>query len=248
MVRAQDGATLQISIQPRLLVASIGSTFMPGVRESIEAAVEAFQKSGGFAWHVTQKNICIISHMGLEATRNFILMRAQEWRMDYVALVEDDVLITDPQTFVKLVRHRVQIISPYFDQSELVPPDSGYRHMLHEPLYQAKQGLLPVLWTVRSCVVFDTQAFRFIGNRPFIDTPIYDTDRYHGLYFKTCNVQWWLDTDMSVKLLRAPNPAWRFKFRLRYPGDKTEEELTIVERKHADLYAQAQAAKVKRGK
>ena len=233
-----------LRLRPRLLVSSIGTDWLPGVREGIDVAVQAFQDAGGEAGVQAIGNLCIIPYMALEAMRNYGIMMARQWRMDYILLIENDVLITDPKTLVKLVTKGCPIISPYFDQTELIPPGVEKAHTLYGPMYKANQGLKQVDWTVRSCVLFDCRVFDRIGERPFIDVSMYDVDRYHGLYFQRCGVDWFMDTDTSVKLLRYPSPAWEFDFsKVRPPKSISWEDLRAESEQKRRWFQEAQEAK-----
>ena len=211
---------LRLAVAPRLLIGCIGDNFQPGVWKSIKAAEEHTRQAGGAVATLVLGNLCIVSHMGLEAMRNMLIMKACDGGFDYLALVEDDCLLTDPSIFVSLVKRKVDIVAPHFDQSRLLPADSGKVFSLADPLYKAGQGLREVQWTVRSCVLFDCDVFAKLGERPFIDTPIYAAEEYHGLWFKRRGVTWWQDTDISATLLRPPIPPWEIEFgKVRFPFD-----------------------------
>lgn len=246
-----EGNHATVPLRPRLLVASIGAQYKPGVSEALDKALEYFRNGGGIATVIKILNMCIISHMGLEAMRNMAVMKAREARFDFVCLFEDDVLLEE-DTLTRLVKtmvkHKLLILSPWIDQSELVPSAQKEVHRLAFPNWSAGQGLKPVDWAVRSMVMFDCHVFDLLGEEPFTDIPIYGIEEYHGLRFQRKGVQWWMDTDLAVKLLQYPSPAYLFDFcHPILPGNVSKEEMeATIERKQRDYdRAQAQVGKEK---
>lgn len=226
----------------RLVIGCVGVHFEEGVEAAIKRAADTWHERSGHDVFVTvQDNLCIVSHMALEAMRNIMVMRARECEATHLALIEDDALLTDPETFLKLVRHGKGIISPFYDQSAFVP-DGDPKHVLNWPNYAPGQGLQPVEWTNRACVLFDCRVFDILGERPFVDVPMYSVESYHGLWFRRMGVEWWMDTDTSIKLLRYPSPPWELNMaKKRTPGDRPWEEM---ERISALFQKTAQRAKL----
>lgn len=241
---ALDKTPTDLTPPPRLLVASVGTGFAPGVREATAAACAEFKARGGHVAAFTQPNLCVMSHMALQATRNFILMRARQWRFDYVALVEDDVLMDDPTMLWRLVSHRLQVVSPWWDQSELVPTGAAFRHTLNWPCWGKGQGVKPLDWAVHSLVVIDTRITDLAGLRPFIDVPMYNVEEYQGLYLQGRGVRWWQDTDVSARLMRMPGMQWEYTFdRARMPADEAPEKMAREAADLRRLYVEAQTEK-----
>ena len=166
--------------------------------------------------------------MALEATRNMAIMKAREARFDFLCLTENDVLIKET-TFTTMVKtmtqHKVKLLSPWYDQSRIVPADSSISYRLAMPNYAKGQGVQPVDWAVRSLVMWDCQAFDLLGETPYVDLFVYGVEEYHGMMFRREGVQWYVDTDEAVQLLRGPTPAWEFDFsQVRMPGNLTPEQ------------------------
>ena len=192
----------------------IGDNFMPNCKESAQTATDAVNKEIGLqAQMMVLKNLTVIPYLGLGAMRNYAIGIACEGKADWLAILDGDVLIEDPLTFVKLIKHTKGFIVPWFDQSGL----EG-NHLIADPMYKADQGVQELKWTVPYCVLYHTSIFNRIGYRPHTETMIYDEDHYNCLYLSLMGIKLWQDTNTKVKLLRGPGLlADTFKFKVLKP-------------------------------
>ena len=186
-------------VHPSVLVANIGNAFLPGVQEAVEAAANVYARTGARCVVAVQPNLCVVSPFGLDSMRNFMVLRACAAGFDYILFLDNDVLLEDPETVVKLVARGHLYIIPWFDQSPI-----GRNEILGNPMYDADQGLMRMEWTVPYCSLINTAAFKLAGRRPFGEQPIYSKDEYDSLWFTQHGVEIWQDTNVKVKLLRPP--------------------------------------------
>lgn len=190
--------------QPSLMVAPIGNAFMPGTRESLEAAAVAYGKAGGQCKVEVQPNLTVIPPLGLGDMRNFAIEKAVINGFDYLMIIDNDVLVDAPDTFIKLVGRSKQYLTPWFDQSPI-----GRNILIQDPMYNTGQGLLKLNWTVPYCNLFQVQMFRQLQwFRPFTGAAVYQEDEFNSLHFRCRGVDIWQDTDTPVKLLRGPRMLW----------------------------------------
>ncbi len=185
---------------PSLMIVAIGNAFLPGVQEGLEQAAIAYGKAGGQCKFTVQPNLTVIPPLGLGAMRNFQVMKAVQEGFDYLAIVDNDVLVDDPETFIKLVGRARQYLTPWFDQSPI-----GRNVLISDPMYSRGQGVLKLAWTVPYLNLFQVSMFRQIGiYRPFTESMIYQEDAFNSRFFQCHGVDIWQDTDTAVKLLRGP--------------------------------------------
>lgn len=193
------------SRHPALFLACIGNTFMDGVREAAEAATVAFANAtGGMGIMWVQPNLTVISPLGLGDMRNFMVERACLGGFDWIALLDNDVVL-ETDTMTRLAAHSRDFVVPFFDQSAL---GAAYKltHPVDEPRLnvQYAQGLRELAWTVPYCNLIRTSVFQKIGYRPFTGSMIYCEDEFNSMHFLCHGVRIWQDTDTVVKLLRPP--------------------------------------------
>ena len=186
-------------VRPSVLVANIGNAFLPGTQEAVEAAANVYAKTGARCVVTVQPNLCVVSPFGLDSMRNFMVLRACAASFDYILFLDNDVLLEDPETLVKLVARGQLYVVPWFDQSPI-----GRTEILGNPMYDADQGMMRMEWTVPYCSLINTAAFKLAGMRPFGEMPIYCKDEADSLWFTQHGVEIWQDTDVHVKLLRGP--------------------------------------------
>ena len=190
--------------RPSLLVACIGTAFMPGVQEAAVKCAEVYSEMMGPCHVAGQPNITVLPPLGLGAMHNFLIMKACESKFDFLLFLHNDVLMGDPGTLVKLVQRGKPMITPFFDQAGIPGVDVNGPHKIAEPMFSKDQGVLQIKWTIPACLLFNTMVFAVAGERPYSSALIYSEDEYDCLWFTRHGITIWQDTDLKVKLLRGP--------------------------------------------
>lgn len=197
-----DGDRAPRTEAPSVLLACIGDAFMPGVKEAAFAAVEAYGAVTHGAYELfLLPNLTVIPPLGLGAMRNFMVRRAHLLGYDYLMLLDNDVVLS-PDTITRLVAHGKPYITPWYDQTPFVGNDKFV--IVNDPMYQAKQGLRVLKWTVPYCNLIRRDLFSVGDFAPFTESMIYHEDCYNSSRFRCRGYDIWQDTDIVVKLLRGP--------------------------------------------
>ena len=191
---------------PSCLVARIGSTPMEGVHEAIMASVRDAKDRGYQAQYMFVKNVCVQPFHGLGAMRNKALMAAIRDGAEYVLLMDDDVQLAQ-DTIARLMNHKLPVVVPFFDQraGEIDPARTAL------PMVAPEQGLVPLIWSVLSCVMFQVSVFKLMGpmgQRFFEDPLITNEEEYYFHHLRNMGIRLWQDTDAPVGLLRKPTHIW----------------------------------------
>ena len=209
-------------VKPRLLIGCVGDRFMPGVKESIMDATEAFKRVGE-AEMVIQPPITVLPYFGLATMRNRICMKAVEDKFDYLLLLDNDVTIgfSVPQL---LMEQSLAIVTPRLLQNYK-------RHVkLSEPEFTERDsGINLIQWQVFSCIMFSRP---FLTNmvEPFLDTLCYNEEETTFQRWRLRHWKAYQATDVGVCLLRPPTNLWEMKrddlLRIQTPGDIEVSKIT----------------------
>mgnify|MGYP001609861739 CR=1 FL=1 len=196
--------------KPSVLIATIGTDFMPGTKEALLEVVEETSRNG---WQValeSVKNLCIEPFHGLGAMRNWAAQQAIEGQYDYLLTIDNDVLLPDKNALLRLLSRGRMVVVPFYDQIYQQEKDGGVPwDRLAEPLLEPDQGLLPITWSAVSCVLYDTVVFRYAGQRLWTDALISNEEAYYFLHLRNLGIRLWQDTDVRVNLLTGPTPVWK---------------------------------------
>ena len=187
---------------PLLVVAAIGAAFMPGTRDSYELAIQTFRaETKRRAILSVLPNLTVLPPFGLGAMRNFAILAAlTEQKAQHVLLVDNDVLFDDPHILAKLMLHRLDYVTPWFDQAPI-----GETHRIAHPMLDKGQGLCELKWSTPYCVLWSASALNHLGPHIYTETAIYNEDEFNCLAFRFGGVKIMQDTDARVTLLRPPS-------------------------------------------
>ena len=192
---------------PRIMVASVGQHFMPGVRESIMEACLYTKAQGYHVESMVVFDLCVgLEANGVSAMREFAAISALRDDMDYLLLVENDVRFDDKEIIIKLMNAGKHIVAPMLNQQEI--NGTEWKRLSH-PLLYPMQGLVPLHWHVFSCLMFDMLVFERLGVRCFVSAPISNYETFFFTWAATQRVRLWQDTSSLVTLLRNPGPVAR---------------------------------------
>ena len=207
------------SNKPRLLLGNVGTRYLPGVKETLAAAVDIARAE----WEidvVEQPNICITPYMGLATMRNRLVMRAIEGEYDRFMLLDNDVELAPSDCLASLLRGPETITIPYLVQ------EFAESEKLMEPVWPSGSGMKPLDWGVFSCILFSSLDLDMIGMTPFTDTFCYCEEETTCQRWRLQGESIWQNTDVSVRLLRPPIHLWKQDLtRKQTPGDMNPEYL-----------------------
>ena len=222
--------------RPWLAIAFTGNDFMPGV---LEAAHEAAQTWAGTAIVWAERNLCYVPHMGLGCMKNFNVMRACEVGVDYLLMLENDILL-HPDTPNRLAQAGKDITAPFYDQTGLA--DAPHRIMSPQFVLEGNAAipiawqteidiqyppservvdkggsLIRLDWAVMACLMFQTTVFGWdkLGEKPFSELPIDRNDEYNCLFWRRRGCEVWLDLNATVQLLRPPSTPTQIRDLMR---------------------------------
>ena len=196
--------------KPSLLVAAIGTDFLPGTKEALLETIEETGKQGWQVAFIAVKNLCITPFQGLGAMRNWAAQEALSGNYDYLLTVDNDVLFNDKSAILQMLRRGQMILVPFYNQSYQIEDAEGLPwDGVAEPLLEPDQGLLPIKWAAVSCVLYNTVVFRYAGQRLWTDAMISNEEAYYFMALKNLGIRLWQDTDVRVDLLRGPTPVWK---------------------------------------
>ena len=186
-------------------IAAIGDMFLPGTREALAVCAGTALRAGYDVGLEIVKNLSIRPNEGVPAMRNMAAMSAMERRADWLFMVDNDFLLDDPMTLVKLLSVGKLAVCPFYDQS---PVHGKAVERISDPMLQPGQGLVPIQWVAINCILFSTVVLRLVGTELFTGPLITNKEEYVFLRLRNAGVQLWQDTDVAVKMLRAPTRVW----------------------------------------
>ena len=209
-VRLIYGGTIQEQT-PSCLIAAIGTDFMPGVQEALQAAIGETANNGWQMTFMAIKNLCIEPFRGLGAMRNWAAQEALAGGYDYLLTVDNDVLFEEKDALLRLLRRGQIVVVPWYDQRPYQKEDSDGIpwDYLTEPLLAPNQGLIPIQWAAVSCVLYNVVVFRYAGQRLWTDALISNEEAYYFKALRNLGIRLWQDTDVHVSLLKGPTPVWK---------------------------------------
>ena len=150
--------------------------------------------------------------------RNRLCMKAAEDGFTHVVLIDNDVIVNNPESFVSMMRMDKEIQVPdYYDatHSNMKLIDSGHAHRVG--IYKK------INWAVISCVMFKVIIFKLISSCPFHDTFCYCEEETTFQRWRLLGAQAYQNLDAFMTLLRPPTNLWELKpdqlFRIQTPGD-----------------------------
>jgi len=192
-----------ISDLPNVFITFMGDNFMPGVKEAATAAAKRIWEMDWTGALGSVGNLCIKPYQGLGAMRNQAIMSALNNNASHILILDNDVLLSDPDTIKKLVERNRLCIVPWFDQSSFTTVDKFRR--VSWPAYYPNQGIQRLQWHTTNCLLLDLRVARLAGCRIFTDPLIVSEEAYIFEYLASCGVNLYQDTDVQVTLLRPPS-------------------------------------------
>lgn len=205
----------------KLLVANVGTRYMPGVKDAIGRAVERCRETAPVDV-VEQPNISMLPFFGLAWMRNRLCMRAYEGGYSHILLVENDVLIEQQDTIARMLAADRDILVPWFS--------FGYEEdcIVQEPVLKPGQGVQPITWAVVSCIMLRC-GLRSV--HPFDNMCIYLEEETHFQKWRLQGLLAFQHTDVLVTLLRKPTPLWEVDFtKVQTPGDVDPRKMKYAKR------------------
>lgn len=175
---------------------------MPGTREAVDRSAKYAEARGYRVTGMIQYDVLMWHMLGLGAMINNALMMGLEAEADFVATIENDVLIQD-DTLWRLASASRPAIIPFFDQSPIREPDAP-RLRVNWPLPDQGQGLVKIEWAASTFVMWSREALQMVGPRPYTNACILHEDEYNWRAWRLQGVRLWQDTGAVVKLLRPP--------------------------------------------
>lgn len=208
-------------------IVAIGQHFMEGVAESIRECAKATVQAGFSVGVEVIRDVSIRPNEGVPAMRNWAAMAAMEKKADYLFMLDNDFLLDDPQTLVKLLSHRRLAVAPFYNQS--LVHGQGEAERISDPMLQPGQGLVPINWVSINVILFDTTIFRLVGTELFTGPLITNKEDYVFLRLRNAGVQLWQDTDTVVQMLRPPTKTWQ-NLGEKNPNPNTKESRENAQR------------------
>ena len=203
------------------MIGCVGDQFLPGVRESIAAAVDRVRsfEAVELCEVRVQPPITVLPFFGLATMRNRLVLEAERDWFTHLILLDNDVVVYADAIGAMLAAGKPLVVPRYARAFE---PSA---HLLEPP--EASAGW--VKWAVFSCLLFDLNACAALLPRPFVDTLSFCEEETTFACWDYLDVRPWLAYDALVKLLRPPTNLWELKaeelFRIKTPGDVPRESI-----------------------
>jgi len=207
------------------LVASIGTDFLPGCLEALTRAMLFARDAGISMSYQVIRNVCIKPNEGVPFMRNDAITAAMEGDYDYLLMVDNDVLVSDPATIIKLILAGPPLITPWYDCSSLNGMDFP---RVARPMYYPNQGILPLHWVSINCLLFHVGILRAIGPYIFPEAIVTNKEEHIFRRLKVAGFKLYQDTSTAVELLRMPTKTWNVVGGVN-PNPQTLENASITD-------------------
>jgi hypothetical protein len=180
-----------------VLVAAMGTYWMPGCKQAAEAACRFAWERGYQVLLWEEPDCCYDPYDGLGTMRNKAYMKAILEGYEYICYLDNDVMMGE-QALVRLMHRMVPIVSP------IVRYADGQNHGLTLPDMEGGKGLALVGSVVLSMLVCQTKVFLPWALTPFWDNAIGSDESYHFARLAMAGHRPFVDTDIVVTAQTPP--------------------------------------------
>ena len=207
----------------RCLVSAIGTNFMPGCLDNLIQSIFYANDRGFDVDFECVKDVSIKPSEGVPMMRNRAIVASLEGQYDYLFMIDNDFLMDDHSVLFRLLLSGQPLMTPWYDQSELpLYIEEGEFVRIQQPMIYPDQGMVPINWISINCIMFQTGIFRVTGPELFPMGIVTNKEEYIFAKLRTHGFRLWQNSDVRVKMLKPPNPAWEM-LGLPNPNPATEE-------------------------